>query len=65
MCLLSAVLTIMHKRMHYSFKMAINSVKIDEMKRNFTRCSVENFSFIVHLPRALFLNKILTTVSNP
>ena len=28
-------------------------------------CSIENFSFIVHSARALFVNKTLTTVSNP
>ena len=27
-------------------------------------CSIENFSFIVHSARALFVNKKLTTVSN-
>ena len=28
-------------------------------------CSIENFSFIVYSARALFVNKTLTTVSNP
>ena len=28
-------------------------------------CSIQNFSFIVHSARGLFVNKTLTTVSNP